>query len=106
MVDVAEHVCRTDRIRHMPELDRESIGVQDVCSVRIDVDEVVGIDRQALERTEKECPALAKGSPEHSAPLQLTERRLLALDRAGERIEALEMIPGIERLVPVIAERR
>ena len=92
-------------IRHVTELDRESVRAQHRRRVRVDGDEVVGLDVQSLERPEEERPGLSNRAPEDAAPLDLAERGLLPVDRVAERIEALEMILGIQRFVPVVAER-
>ena len=106
VIDLAERVRRADLVRHVSELDGKSVRAQHARGVRVDVDEVVGLDRQSLERPEEERPGLSNRTAEDTAPLELSERRLLSLDRVPERIEALEMIPGIQRFVPVVAERR
>jgi hypothetical protein len=89
----------------VPELDGEPVRAEDIGSVGIDVDEIVRVDRQPLERAEEERLALPNRPAEDATPLQLTERRLLALDSIAERIEALEMIPGVQGLVAVVAKR-
>ena len=78
-----------------------------VTTVRVvDGDEVVGVDVEPLEGQEVEGPVLLDRPAERAAELLLPERRLLAVDRGAGRVELLEMLLGVERLVAEEAEQR
>ena len=67
----------------MPELDRKTVGAQHVRGVRIDVDVVVGVDREPLERRKEEAPALSNRTAEHSGPPRAGETGRTRLHRRG-----------------------
>ena len=111
MVELAEKLVRPDVVRHMPRLDGETRPPENRGrrSERepekghigriVDGHEVVGGDVEPLERKEVERPVAPQRATQRAAELFLGVRRLVAIDRELGRIETLEMIFRVQRIV-------